>query len=93
MLKQYREGSHETATYIYPLLPFYTEGVVGSKSQLVRINLISRKVTQLTDNGSNYAGNWFAPQQLCFPVNIVLEHLVEQCENPDEIASAVERCW
>ena len=42
----------------------YTEGVIGNNSQILKINLISRKVTQLTDNGSNYAGNWFAPQQL-----------------------------
>ena len=42
----------------------YTEGVIGSNSQIVKINLISRKVTQLTANGSNYAGNWFAPKQL-----------------------------
>ncbi len=42
----------------------YTEGVIGSNSQIVRVNLISRKVTQLTKDGSNYAGNWFAPQQL-----------------------------
>lgn len=42
----------------------YAEGVIGSNSQILKINLISRKVTQLTDNGSNYAGNWFAPQQL-----------------------------
>ena len=42
----------------------YTEGVIGSNSQILKINLISRKVTQLTKDGSNYAGNWFAPKQL-----------------------------
>ena len=42
----------------------YAEGVIGSNSQILKINLISRKVTQLTKDGSNYAGNWFAPKQL-----------------------------
>ena len=42
----------------------YTEGVVGSNSQIFKIDLISQKVTQLTDNGSNYSGNWFSPGQL-----------------------------
>ena len=42
----------------------YTEGVVGSNSQIFKVDLISQKVTQLTDNGSNYSGNWFSPGQL-----------------------------
>ncbi len=42
----------------------YTEGVVGSNSQIFKINLLSHKVTQLTKDGSNYCGNWFAPTQL-----------------------------
>lgn len=42
----------------------YTEGVIGSNSQIFKVNLISRKVRQLTDDGSNYPGNWFAPKQL-----------------------------
>ena len=42
----------------------YTEGVIGSHSQIFKINLTSQKVTQLTNNGSNYCGNWFAPRQL-----------------------------
>ncbi|MDE0688194.1 MAG: hypothetical protein OXI61_08530 [Candidatus Poribacteria bacterium] len=42
----------------------YAEGVIGSNSQILKINLISRKVTQLTKEGSNYAGNWFAPKEL-----------------------------
>lgn len=42
----------------------YAEGVIGSNSQIVKINLISQKVTQLTKEGSNYAGNWFASKQL-----------------------------
>lgn len=42
----------------------YTEGVIGSNSQIFKVNLISRKTTQLTDDGSNYPGNWFAPGQL-----------------------------
>ena len=42
----------------------YAEGVIGSNSQIFKIDLINQKVTQLTDNGSNYPGNWFAPGQL-----------------------------
>ena len=42
----------------------YTEGVVGSDSQIFKINLTNRKLTQLTDDGSNLSGNWFAPGQL-----------------------------
>ena len=42
----------------------YTEGVIGSNSQIFKIDLTSQKVTQLTDNGSNYCGNWFSPRQL-----------------------------
>ncbi|MCE2415739.1 PD40 domain-containing protein [Candidatus Poribacteria bacterium] len=42
----------------------YAEGVIGSNSQIFKVNLISQKVTQLTDDGSNYPGNWFAPKQL-----------------------------
>ena len=42
----------------------YTEGVIGSNSQILKIDLTSQKITQLTDNGSNYCGNWFSPRQL-----------------------------
>ena len=42
----------------------YTEGVIGSNSQIIKINLMTHKATRLTDDGSNYAGNWFAPRQL-----------------------------
>ena len=42
----------------------YTEGVIGSNSQILKINLTSQKVAQLTDDGSNYSGNWFRPRQL-----------------------------
>ena len=42
----------------------YTEGVIGSHSQIFKINLISQKVTRLTNDGSNYCGNWFSPNQL-----------------------------
>ncbi len=52
-----RDGNWE----IYIMNP---EGVIGNNSQIVKINLISQKATQLTKDGSNYAGNWFAPKQL-----------------------------
>ena len=42
----------------------YTEGVIGSNSQIFRVNLTHQTAKQLTDDGSNYAGNWFAPKQL-----------------------------
>ncbi|MDE0011954.1 MAG: hypothetical protein OXU36_12445 [Candidatus Poribacteria bacterium] len=42
----------------------YTEGVIGSNSQIYKINLTTHKATQLTDDGSNYSGNWFSPRQL-----------------------------
>lgn len=42
----------------------YTEGIVGSDSQIFKINLTNHKFTQLTDDGSNLSGNWFAPGQL-----------------------------
>ena len=42
----------------------YTEGVVGSNSQIFKINLKNHKRTQLTDDGSNHSGNWFDPRQL-----------------------------
>ena len=42
----------------------YTEGVIGNNSQILKINLTSQKVAQLTDDGSNYSGNWFRPRQL-----------------------------
>ena len=42
----------------------YTEGVVGSDSQIFKINLITHQTTQLTDNGSNRSSNWFDPKQL-----------------------------
>ena len=42
----------------------YTEGIVGSDSQIFKINLTNHKLTQLTDDGSNLSGNWFDPGQL-----------------------------
>ena len=42
----------------------YTEGVVGSDSQIFKINLTTHKITQLTNSGSNRSGNWFDPKQL-----------------------------
>ena len=42
----------------------YTEGVIGSNSQIFKINLSRQTATRLTDDGSNYSGNWFAPKQL-----------------------------
>ncbi len=42
----------------------YTEGVIGSNSQIFKVNLTNLKLTQLTDDGSNYCGNWFSPPQL-----------------------------
>ena len=42
----------------------YTEGVIGSNSQIIKIDLLSHTVTQLTNDGSNYSGNWFSPKQL-----------------------------
>ncbi|MCY3742783.1 MAG: hypothetical protein OXH00_17345 [Candidatus Poribacteria bacterium] len=42
----------------------YTEGVVGSDSQIFKINLKNHQRTQLTDDGSNHSGNWFDPKQL-----------------------------
>lgn len=42
----------------------YTEGVVGSDSQIFKVNLTTHKMTQLTTEGSNRSGNWFSPKQL-----------------------------
>ena len=42
----------------------YTEEVVGSDSQIFKVDLTTHKITQLTDKGSNRSGNWFDPKQL-----------------------------
>ena len=54
----------------------YTEGVIGSNSQIFKVNLVSQKATRLTGNGSNDAGNWFAPNQL--PVSPLTSSLTTQ---------------
>lgn len=41
--------------------------VVGNKSQIFKINLVTRRTTQLTHNGNNFLGNWFDP--LALPVS------------------------
>ena len=37
---------------------------VGTNDQIFKINLVTRGITQLTHDGSNYAGNWFDPSAL-----------------------------
>ena len=41
----------------------YSQGT-GNGTQIFKINVITREVTQLTHEGSNYAGNWFDPSAL-----------------------------
>ena len=41
----------------------YTQ-LVGDKSQIFKINLVTHDVTQLTHNGANYDSNWFDPSAL-----------------------------
>ena len=36
----------------------------GNEAQIFKINLVTQGVTQLTHDGSNYAGNWFDPSAL-----------------------------
>ena len=36
----------------------------GNGTQIFKINLVTQGVTQLTHDGSNYAGNWFDPSAL-----------------------------
>ena len=50
----------------------YTEGIVGSDSQIFKINLTNHKLTQLTDDGSNLSGNWFDPGQLSVSPSVQL---------------------
>ena len=38
--------------------------LVGKNDQIFKINLVTRGITQLTYDGSNYAGNWFDPSTL-----------------------------
>ena len=38
--------------------------VTGNGTQIFKINLVTHDVTQLTHDGSNYAGNWFDPSAL-----------------------------
>ena len=54
----------------------YTEGVIGSNSQIFKINLTHQTVRQLTGNGSNHSGNWFTPKQL--PVSLSTSLLTTQ---------------
>lgn len=62
----------------------YTEGVIGSNSQIFKVNLISQKATRLTDNGSNDTGNWFAPKQLpVSPSMSLLTTLWGKVKSPD----------
>ena len=42
----------------------YSQRAFGSNSQIYKINLTTHKATQLTDDGSNYSGNWFSPRHL-----------------------------
>ena len=41
----------------------YSQGT-GNGTQIFKINLVTHDVTQLTHNGSNYAGDWFDPSVL-----------------------------
>ena len=41
----------------------YTQ-LVGGKSQIFKINLVTHDVTQLTHDGANYGGSWFDPSAL-----------------------------
>ena len=45
----------------------YTSDAVDGKSQIFKINVVTREITQLTHDGSNYVGNWFDP--LALPVS------------------------
>ena len=40
---------------------------IGGKSQIFKINLVTREITQLTHEGSNYVSDWFDP--LALPVS------------------------
>ena len=44
----------------------YTE-IIGNKTQIFKINVITREITQLTHDGSNYSDDWFDP--LALPVS------------------------
>ena len=37
---------------------------IGGKFQIFKINVVTREITQLTHDGSNYAGDWFDPSVL-----------------------------
>ncbi|MYB94530.1 hypothetical protein F4Y43_11780 [Candidatus Poribacteria bacterium] len=41
----------------------YSQGT-GDGTQIFKINLMTHDVTQLTHDGSNYAGDWFDPSAL-----------------------------
>ena len=45
----------------------YSSDAIGGKSQIFKINVVTREITQLTHDGSNYVGNWFDP--LILPVS------------------------
>lgn len=62
----------------------YTEGVVGSDSQIFKTNLKNPQRTQLTDDGSNHSGNWFDPKQLSLSRGTTCNYVVGKMKTETE---------